>query len=145
MATATRGIFEHVLVPLDLDRGHQRVVRIATSLAHEQRAKLTLLHIIARLKGIPQAELRDFYARLERSAEAKLRAHARRAGKIVDVDVAVRVGDPAEDIVDYAQDNRVGLIVLRSHRVEAARGPKGLGTISYRVAIMARCPVMLVK
>jgi nucleotide-binding universal stress UspA family protein len=145
MASRPRGQFGHILVPLDLDRGNERTVRIAAALARQHGARLTLLHVIAQLEGIPAVELKDFYARLERAAETKLRGHARRAGQQAAVDVVVRIGDPPGDIVRYAQANRVDLIVLRSHRIEAARGPKGLGTTSYRVAILARCPVMLVK
>lgn len=138
-------MFRHILVPLDLGRGNEEAVRIAGALARQHGARLTLLHIVARLEHIPQAELREFYARLERTAREKLGRHARRAGKDVDVEIVVRLGDPAPDIVRHAHTKRADLIVLRSHRVETARGPKGLGTTSYRVAIMARCPVMLVK
>lgn len=138
-------MFRRILVPLDLGRGNDETVRIAATLARERSARLTLLHIIARLERIPQAELQEFYDRLERAAHRKLGRHARSVGGDVDVEVVVRVGEPATDILRQAQTKRTDLIVLRSHQVEAARGPKGLGTTSYRIAIMARCPVLLVK
>jgi nucleotide-binding universal stress UspA family protein len=58
---------------------------------------------------------------------------------------AVVVGTPSEDIVRYAAANRVDLIVMASHRVDPSRRSRGWGTTSYKVGILCRCPIMLVK
>ena len=51
----------------------------------------------------------------------------------------------AAEIVKYASRNEVDLIVLSSHRIEKIHPAEGWATISYRVAILAHCPVMMVK
>ena len=54
-------------------------------------------------------------------------------------------GRPAEEIVKYATSNEVDLIVLASHRVNPSLVNRDWGTISYKVGILAQCPVLLVK
>ena len=54
-------------------------------------------------------------------------------------------GRRAEDIVNFAAANGVDLIVLASHRVNPSRVNRDWGTISYKVGILAQCPVLLVK
>ncbi|HYM61510.1 MAG TPA: universal stress protein, partial [Thermoanaerobaculia bacterium] len=74
------------------------------------------------------------------------RAFAKRAAKArAAVATKVVIGDRVERILQFAAANDVGLIVLSSHKVDARRPGKGLDTISYKVAILAACPVMLVK
>jgi nucleotide-binding universal stress UspA family protein len=54
-------------------------------------------------------------------------------------------GRRAGEIVQYAAANEVDLIVLASHRVNPSRIARDWGTISYKVGILAQCPVLLVK
>ena len=57
----------------------------------------------------------------------------------------IRYGKRAETIVRYAEERGMDLIVLSSHKVDRDHPALGWGTISYRIAIVARCPVLLVK
>jgi universal stress protein A len=54
-------------------------------------------------------------------------------------------GRRAEEIVKYAEAHEVDLIVLASHRVKPSLVDRDWGTISYKVGILAQCPVLLVK
>lgn len=63
--------------------------------------------------------------------------------KSVPVEVAVRAGDPAAEIVRYAREHDAGLIVVGSH---GRTGPSRalLGSVAERVARTAPCPVVVV-
>ena len=54
-------------------------------------------------------------------------------------------GKRAEQIVDFAAAHAVDLIVLASHRVNPTMVNRDWGSISYKVGILAQCPVLLVK
>jgi nucleotide-binding universal stress UspA family protein len=139
-------MFRHVLVPLDLSVDGGRPVRVAAAVAASHRSRLTLLHVIQRIEGIPAAELREFYAKLDATARRRLAALGRRlGGRVRAVRCEVIVGDPAADIARFAARRRMDLIVMGSHRVEPGRPGRGLGTTSYKTAILCRCPVLLVK
>ena len=139
-------MFRHVLVPLDLGGRHTSALRTARALTRPGRGRVTLLHVIQRIDHVPEPELRAFYRRLEEAAQRRLAAAARAfAAARIAVRAEVAVGSPAEEIIRFAQAGRVDLIVMRSHRVEPGRRTRGFGTTSYRVGLVCRCPVLLVK
>jgi nucleotide-binding universal stress UspA family protein len=139
-------MFRRVLVPVDLGAGASRPLRVAAALATPRRSRVTLLHVIQRIEGIPAAELRGFYAKLDAAARRRLATLARRiADRTLPVRCEVMVGDPARDIARFAERRRMDLIVMGSHRVEPGRPGHGLGTTSYKTAILCRSPVVLVK
>jgi nucleotide-binding universal stress UspA family protein len=139
-------MFKHILVPLDLSARNERALATALELAQRSRARVTLLHVIQRIEHVPFGEVRSFYTRLEKAAQKKMAAAARKlAGKKIDVRAAVFVGTPAREIVKHAAANGVDLIVLTSHKVDLSRPAEGWGTTSYKVGILCQCPVLLVK
>ena len=140
-------MFTHILVPLDLSARNLRAVETARDIARPQGARVTLLHVIQRLDGIPMRELQDFYTRLQKRAALRLRLAAQRlAREDIDVSQAIFVGSPVRDIVRLVTDKRVDLIVMSSHAVKpSARPGDGFGTTSYRVALLCPCPILLVK
>jgi universal stress protein A len=54
-------------------------------------------------------------------------------------------GRRPDQIVSFASANGVDLIVLASHRVNPSMENRDWGSISYKVSILAQCPVLLVK
>jgi nucleotide-binding universal stress UspA family protein len=141
-----RRSFAHVLVPLDLSRGNERALDTALGLAAQNGARVTLLHVIHRIEHVPAGELRGFYRGIERQARRKLAQAARPfADARVPVELAVLTGDPSVEIVRWAAADRVDLIVMSSHRVDSRRSAQRWGTTSYKVGILCRCPVLLVK
>ena len=55
------------------------------------------------------------------------------------------VGEPAREIVRAAARGRADVIVMGSHRVDPKRQGAGWVTTSYKVGILCRCPILLVK
>jgi universal stress protein A len=139
-------MFERILVPIDLSDRNTRTIDVALDLARQNRALVTLCHVIQSVRDIPSAELRKFYRRLEAtSAETLARVAKRFTACDVPVVTVVPIGEPAREIVRLAAGRRIDLIVMGSHKVRAGRWAAGWGTISYKVGIFCRCPVLLVK
>jgi nucleotide-binding universal stress UspA family protein len=139
-------MFKRILAPVDLSARNSRALRVAADLAAAAPARVTLLHVIQRIEGLPAAELAGFYAELERNARRKLDALAARLAKGgADVHVEVVVGEPTAEIVKHADRMRADVIVMASHRLQPKKGVQGLGTTSYKTAIVCRCPILLVK
>lgn len=139
-------MFKRILAPVDLSTRNERALKVAAGLATPGSGRITLLHVIQRIEGLPASELRGFYTQLEKAARRKLDAMARRLGaKGADVRCEVTIGDPAADIVKHAVRSRADIIVMASHQVEPRKGAGGLGTTSYKTAIVCRCPILLVK
>jgi len=57
----------------------------------------------------------------------------------------IKFGKRAEEILHVAEEENADLAVLRSHRVDSSMSGRDWGTISYKVGILATCPVLLIK
>jgi universal stress protein A len=143
--SATPGLrFHHVLVPTDLTERTEKAFHVADKLAVSDGSRITLVHVIETIEGMQFDELKPFYDRLERRARATMTRFARRVPSMR-VENALIYGRRAEEIVKFAAVNDVDLIVLASHRVNLSKLNRDWGTISYKVGLLAQCPVLLVK
>jgi nucleotide-binding universal stress UspA family protein len=141
-----RPLFKHILVPLDLSQKNSRALRAAVGIAVDNRARVTLLHVIERVLALAPRELSSFYRRLAERSERTLRQVARKfSAEALAVRVDVRIGVPAREIVRATMDKRVDLVIMGSHRVRPGKGAAGWGTTSYKVGIFCQCPILLVK
>jgi nucleotide-binding universal stress UspA family protein len=139
-------VFKKILVPVDMTDAHQPALDIAADLAKESAGEVTLLHVIEVIAEVWAVEDRDFYDRLERRA----RDHLARLGHYLGERAVPRreeivFGNRAPEIVRYAVEAGIDLIVLKSHRIDLQNPSTGWGTVSYKVGILAQCPVLLVK
>ncbi len=138
-------MFQRMLVPVDLTQQNAHAVETARDLAAESGGTVTLLHVIETL-DLPFEELEGFYARLEEKAR---RAMNEMASPLQEVGLSfarrVSYGRRAEEIVDFAAEEDSDLIILSSHRIDLENPGSSWTTLSYKVAILAQCPVLLVK
>jgi nucleotide-binding universal stress UspA family protein len=139
-------VFKKILVAVDLSDTHQQAIDIAAKLAGEDGGQVTLLHVVEVIPGLWVEEERDFYDRLEAAA----RDHLTRLGRqLEEMHVPRReeviFGNRAEEIVRYAMEAGIDLIVLSSHRIDLKNPGAGWGTLSYKIGILSQCAVLLVK
>jgi len=139
-------MFRRILVPVDLGEKSLAAVDLARELASQSRAEVTLLHIVETIEHIAFDEMKQFYDRLEHRARQNLEELSEKfAEDKLKVDQAVVYGHRIRDIVDFAAANRSDLIVMASHRIDPDRPGHQWSSISYAVAMLAPCPVLLVK
>ncbi len=138
-------MFHKIVVPVDLTDRHGPVLDLAARLASGS-AEVVVLHVIEVLHGLGREGDPEFYRRLETKANRHvgLMVEALR-GKKVTARGEVLYGDRADEIVRFARQEGADLIALASHPVDPARPGAGWGTLSYRVGLLATCPVLLVK
>jgi universal stress protein A len=138
--------FRRILVPTDLTDRTVKALDLAMQLAAGGPSRVTLLHVVETVRGLGFGELKSFYQKLEAKSEAKMATLARRAAtKGIAVKAEVAYGPRAETIIKVATARHADLIVLASHRVSPSMVGRDWGTISYKVGILAQCPVLLVK
>ncbi|MGD2115175.1 MAG: universal stress protein [Acidobacteriota bacterium] len=141
-------MFERILVPVDLSSKGRSALATARELS-APGAVVTLVHVIETLEDVPFEEMEDFYRRLEARAIEMLdewvAAFERKGGR---AERRVLFGRRLEEILRFASEQESDLILLRSHTVDpddpTARG-RGWATLSYRIAVLAECPVLLLK
>ena len=139
-------MFARILVPIDLSDRNARPLKLALALARQARGSVTLFHVVQQVPRLTPGEMRAFYDRLVKTSRRKLAGAAKLfAGKGIAIRSEVCIGEPASEIVRAAATGRADLIVMGSHRVNPKRRGVGWGTTSYKVGILCRCPVLLVK
>ena len=140
-------MFQKILLPLDFTAKNQAALRCALRLAKQNRASVTLLHVIETIEyADDDSEILLFYEKLKQRARANLASRAEsfeQAG--VRVHEKIVMGKRAHAIVRYALKKEFDLIVLSSHKVNLNEPHRGWATLSYQVSILSQCPVLLVK
>jgi nucleotide-binding universal stress UspA family protein len=136
----------HILVPHDFSETSSAAVRYAIALARNSQARLTFLHVGTSAQAAFDTE---FPIGLEDAREDAIRE---RLLKIVTPQehvefvpqFVVRPGGPAAEIVRYAEEHAVDLIIMGTH----GRGLVGhmvMGSVAERVVRTAPCPVLTVR
>ena len=139
-------MFKHILVPTDFTEKSLRAVEIAMQMALQEMCKVTLLHVIETIEDAEGDEFTEFYERLRTHSQKRLTEIGKRfVSRDLLVQTEILYGNRASEIVRFAHENDIDLIVLSSHRIDAGSEALGFGTISYKVGILAHCPVMMVK
>jgi nucleotide-binding universal stress UspA family protein len=141
-----RLMFRRIVVPTDLTDRARKALQLAVRLSDAGQSHIMLLHVIQTISGLGARELKPFYRTLEAKARSRMAALARGASRSrVRITAEIVHGARAEEIVRFAADRKADLIVLASHRVNPTMIGRDWGTISYKVGILAQCPVLLVK
>lgn len=137
--------FRRIVVPTDLTNRTERALKLTFKLAGSL-SRVTLLHVVQTIPGLAFGELKPAYETLGQRAAARMTTIANRVTPPrVRVEIKIAYGPRAETIVKTATAMGADLIVLPSHRVNPSMVGRDWGTISYKVGILAQCPVLLVK
>jgi nucleotide-binding universal stress UspA family protein len=141
-------MYDHILIPFDGSDEARRGAEHGIGLAAALDATVHALYVID-LPGAPRAlslrddeeEMREEYRAYGEDVTTELCDMAADAG--VDCVAAVRSGSPSEEIVDYAEDEGVDLIVLGSAYRGRIRGL--MGSTTDKVVRTATVPVVTTR
>jgi nucleotide-binding universal stress UspA family protein len=139
-------MFARILVPVDFSKKNKQAIDVAVGLAAMTKARLLVLHAIEPLADTAFEEFHDIYVKLEKQAQKKMEAllrSYREEGK--DVAGSIVLGGRVREILRFVAENDIELIIMSSHKIGGQPAAEDWGTISYKIAILAPCPVLLVK
>ena len=138
-------MFTHILVPLDGSAFSETAVEPALSLGEKYSAKVTLLTVVLR---IPESKLHvpTYDQQSEERGRQYLEEIRATQGKTspVPIDIAVRLGTPAESIDAFALEAQADLIVMSTHGTTGVeRSRPTLGSTAWKLMHHAPCPILL--
>ncbi|MBE2281611.1 MAG: universal stress protein [Ignavibacteriaceae bacterium] len=143
-------MFEKILIPTDLSEHSLSVCEYACDLAKKYNSEIHLLHIIddftpilnvrtfemteEKIRNLQKSEAQKEVNKIKKDLEEKL-------GR--EMITEVKSGVNHIEIIKYAEENAIGLILLASH------GRTGLihtllGSVAEKVIRYAKCPVMVI-
>jgi nucleotide-binding universal stress UspA family protein len=139
-------MFRQILVPTDFSKKHINPLEIATNLATKYESVIHLLHVVEIISDTTFSEYEDFYSKLEKRAQKRMSGLiASYQGKTVQIIPCVVYGNRVQEILKFIKRNKIDLVIMNSHKVEMNDPMQSWGTISYKVALLSDCPIMLAK
>lgn len=142
---------KHVLVPTDFSETSDVALKYGKAFAAAFGATLHVVHVIEEPYGQPWAveaygfslaALQDEWIKEAKGRMEKILTDEERASlKAVTTTV---LGHPVMEILRYARDNNIDLIVMGTH----GRGPLGhvvMGSVAERLVRKSPCPVLTVR
>jgi universal stress protein A len=139
-------MYHNVLIPVDLSRKGAVAVAAVTDLVNPKEASITLLHVIETLQDVDYDELEAFYRRIKEKA-AKILADwtDELSSKGFEASAEIVFGRRGPEILRYADERDVDLIVMASHALDRENPSEGFGTLSHQLAALSRCSVLLAR
>jgi nucleotide-binding universal stress UspA family protein len=142
-----------ILFPTDFSEGSSHALLYAVDLSKHYGAKLHIVHVIydiAKAAGwyVPHISVDEMYKDIEKGAKKQLERFGDEEERclkgIQDVERTVLTGVPHEEILKFAKEKKIELIVMGSH------GKKGIdrilfGSTAAQVVRFAPCPVLTVR
>jgi nucleotide-binding universal stress UspA family protein len=138
-------LYERILVPLDGSELAQVALPYAERLAGALGSQITLIYVSESAEDRYQ-HMHQFY--LQKMAEATKQGAERYlekgTGQEIKVTTVILVGDPAEAIVDYAEREDIGLIIMSTH---GRSGIKrwAMGSVADKVLRATTRPLALIR
>lgn len=140
-------MFKHILLPLDGSPLAERVLPHAVALAEAFHSRLTLLRVVYRKKKANQHGMvnpMDWQMR-KSEAEAYLRAVQERLADIeIKSEICVVEGSPAQQIIEFARQEEVALIIMASHG-RGGLSEWNINSVVQKVLLRAFMPVMIIR
>ena len=132
-----------ILVPIELSRhgGNDSVLAVAQTMAKSMDAEIVLLYVIEQIPNFVSVQLPEGL-REEQMQEAKSELE-KLAAQFECSNAVIREGQPATEILEYASENKVDLIVLQSH--DPNFSTYLIGSVASRVVRHAHCSVHVVR
>ncbi len=141
--------FQHILLATDFSETAACATELALLMARTFNASLDVLHVLETeiplaADGVIYLPL-NYYEELEKQAAEKLEAVIPRSDRDkLSVTLVLRKGAPFVEIVRYARDQKMDLIVLGTHG-RGALAHVIMGNVAERVVRKASCPVLTVR
>ena len=138
---------KRVLVPVDFSACSKKALAYAVPFAKQFGAELVIAYVVQPYIPVPEASAVDTTAVLAQMRESgKSELEKLRLGITEDVKITtlLRVGNPAHEIVNAAEELDVDLILLSTHG-RTGLGRVFFGSVAEHVTRYARCPVLTVR
>lgn len=140
--------YKNILFPTDLSEGSKKIANHVRLMAEKFGSKITVIYVAAvshyySSLEMPSAGLANFETEVVSTAESQMQTFVAEEFEGMDVKTEVFVGNPSNDIVEYAEKNGNDLIIMGHSRAGLERVL--LGSVAHRIVKLSPVPVMIVR
>jgi nucleotide-binding universal stress UspA family protein len=165
-------VYNKILVPYDNSRPSDtaldhaiRIAKMSASYSANNNINVILLYVVQNIPvpatfgaGIFKSNktgdkltleqyLKDITIEVKMEAKKMLKEKTKKYGNIenVSLESKVIIGDPTNEIIEFANDKKVDLIIMGTTGLAGIKKFKALGSVARNVSEKAKCPVMLIR
>jgi nucleotide-binding universal stress UspA family protein len=165
-------VYNKILVPYDNSRPSDtaldhaiRIAKMSASYSANNNINVILLYVVQNIPvpatfgaGIFKSNktgdkltleqyLKDITIEVKIEAKKMLKEKTKKYGNIenVSLESKVIIGDPTNEIIEFANDKKVDLIIMGTTGLAGIKKFKALGSVARNVSEKAKCPVMLIR
>ncbi|ABO50688.1 UspA domain protein [Desulforamulus reducens MI-1] len=145
-------MYKKILVPLDGSERSIKALSHTVALAEKLAAKVTLMHVVPSLPPYVNTAV-DHLGQVQQSIIEELMKNGKEmleqfvssiSDKNIEVDTYTVMGQPADEILEKANQDNYELIVIGSRGLGEIKGYI-MGSVSNRVSRHASCPVLIIR
>ncbi|HLR16554.1 MAG TPA: universal stress protein [Alcanivoracaceae bacterium] len=145
-------MFNRILVAIDEKGINYKILNAVLGIANYKNAQLSLVHVNQTTvtaafpyvsRDLMQTTIDEMEAASEKLLDEAEEALVEDAKIDLDVKKVHLRGDPATQLLDYAEEENIDLIIIGSRGLDGVKGLL-LGSVSYKVSQAAPCSVMIV-
>ena len=135
-----------ILVPVDFSENSKKILEAAGYFSEMCKAQLNVVFVVQSFDDysgffVPHMPVAKFEEEMVQAAEQKMEAFLEDSKG---VEAKVLIGDVAEEIIRYAEESNMDMIIMGTH------GYKGLekvmfGSVAAKVVRSSPCPVMTIN
>ena len=144
-----------LLVPIDFSENSKKTLIYAVRLAQRNNSSLILFHVFEPpefVRQLPQDYSYESHEEMRKQCDTAMRRSAETLGMLseavkgsnIQIETSQRLGTPYEEIVKFAKEKEVDLIVIATHGYTGLKHFL-LGSTAERVVRLAPCPVLVVR
>lgn len=155
--------FSRILFCTDFSPNAERAFRYAVKAAKHNGARLYILHVMASAEdflagdgGLPEPDAQfwkgyveneepDFASKITERLEHKVKAsYLEEIPEGLSYEICYRIGNPAQQIIDFAAENEIGLAIVGRQGASGAVKSLLFGNVATKVAREISCPVLVI-
>ncbi len=140
--------YKKILFPTDLSEESKSIANHVKLMAEKFGSEITVVYVASVMHyysslEVPPTGLAHFETEIVSAAKSQMETFAAEVFKDMNIKTEVFAGNPADEIVEYAEKNGNDLIIMGHSRAGLERVL--LGSVAHRIVKLSPVPVMIVR
>ena len=140
--------YKKILFPTDLGGEAKKISEHVKMMAEKFGAEVHVVYVVNvghyySTLDVPVAGLSNFEAEVVSTASNQMKRFEEEQFKGIKIKAEILSGNPADEIVDYAEENGIDLIIMGHSRAGLER--MLLGSVAHRIVKLSPVPVMIIR
>ncbi|ROQ92125.1 universal stress protein [Desulfosoma caldarium] len=144
-----------ILVPVDFSEFSQKAIRYGVEIARDRQASLTIMHVINQriIDAVHELSVKGYKGDFVEAMRKMIQDREQELHQLLpmewqegvpEIHFEIRKGRPSEEVINYAKENTIDLIIVGTHGRSALMSTV-IGSVANTVVLKAPCPVLVVR